>query len=82
MSNMDPQKFLFFSWSGLIGDIAWQIQKEGHQVKYYIDVESERVIGDGFALVRARFESAVWPTCLVHGWPIACVARGHRRAVR
>ncbi len=45
---MQKQKFLFISWSGLIGDIAWQIVKEGHEVRYYIDSESEREIGDGF----------------------------------
>ncbi len=45
---MEKKKFLFVSWAGLIGDIAWQITKEGHQVKYYIDAKTERDIGDGF----------------------------------
>jgi phosphoribosylamine--glycine ligase len=40
--------FLFISWSGLIGDIAYRIVEEGHEVKYYIDAESEREIGNGF----------------------------------
>lgn len=43
-----PQRFLFVSWAGLITDIAWQVAKEGHAVKYYIQAESERDIGDGF----------------------------------
>jgi len=30
------EKFLFGSLSGLIGDIAWQVSKEGHEVRYYI----------------------------------------------
>ncbi len=29
-------KFLFVSWEALSGDLAWQIQKEGHEVKCYI----------------------------------------------
>jgi len=31
---MDKRKFLFVSLSGLIGDIAWQVLKEGHDVRY------------------------------------------------
>ena len=42
------RKFLFVSLSGLIGDIAWQVAKEGHEVKYFIEDESERDIADGF----------------------------------
>src|SRR5271154_750754 len=45
---MDKRKFLFVSLSGLIGDIAWQVLKEGHDVRYYIDNEKERDIADGF----------------------------------
>ena len=45
---MDSLRFLFVSLSGLIGDIAWQVLKEGHQVRYYIDSEKERDICDGF----------------------------------
>ena len=29
-------KFLFVSWESLSGDLAWQIQKEGHEVKIYV----------------------------------------------
>ncbi len=45
---MEKYNFLFVSWSGLIGDIAWQIQKEGHNVRYSIDSETEKEISDGF----------------------------------
>src|SRR5262245_6952661 len=41
-------KFLFVSYTGLIADIAWQVLKEGHEAKLYIDTASEREIGDGF----------------------------------
>ena len=36
------RKFLFVSLSGLVGDIAWQVVKEGHEVRYSIASESER----------------------------------------
>ena len=44
---MEKKKFLFNSLSGLIGDIAWQVSKEGHEVRYYIKEERERDIADG-----------------------------------
>lgn len=42
------KRFLFVSIGALISDIAWQIVKEGHSVRYYIESESEKSIGDGF----------------------------------
>lgn len=45
---MQPKNFLFVSLDNLIGDIAWKITKEGHNVKYFVEHESEREIGDGF----------------------------------
>jgi len=44
----DRKKFLFVSLGGLIGDIAWQVLKEGHEVKYSIDAPKEKDIADGF----------------------------------
>ena len=44
----EPKNFLFVSLSGLIGDIAWQVLKEGHGVRYFIEAERERDIADGF----------------------------------
>ena len=35
--NGDKRKFLFVSISGLISDIAWQVAKEGHEVRYCIE---------------------------------------------
>ena len=46
--NGDKRKFLFVSITGLIGDIAWQVAKEGHEVRYCIEDEEERDIADGF----------------------------------
>lgn len=45
---MEKKRFLFVSMDGLISDIAWHIFREGHQVKYYIENETERDIADGF----------------------------------
>jgi phosphoribosylamine--glycine ligase len=45
---MEKKKFLFVSLSGLIGDIAWQVAKEGHEVLYNIKAQTEQDIADGF----------------------------------
>jgi len=41
-------KFLFVSYEALIGDLAWEVQKERHEVKYYIHEKSQRDVADGF----------------------------------
>ena len=38
---MEKKRFLFVSLAGLVGDIAWQVAKEGHDVRYFIGTESE-----------------------------------------
>jgi phosphoribosylamine-glycine ligase len=45
---MEKKKFLFVSLDALISDIAWQVIKEGHEAKYFIECPTERSIGDGF----------------------------------
>ena len=46
---MDPKRFLFVSAdAALVADLAWQVLREGHDVKYYIEAEGDRDIGDGF----------------------------------
>ena len=41
--------FLFCSLdAALIGDIAWQVSREGHDVRYYIEADSDQEIADGF----------------------------------
>lgn len=45
---IDKKRFLFVSIDGLISDIAWQVQKEGHEVKYFIENPDEKDIADGF----------------------------------
>ena len=43
-----PLKFLFVSHDALIGDLAWQIKKEGHKVRYYIRNKDQQDVCDGF----------------------------------
>src|SRR5260370_20622078 len=52
-------KLLFVSISGLVGDIAWQAVKEGHDVKYSIDDEKEHDIADGFVPKSTNWEADV-----------------------
>ncbi len=44
----DKIRYLFVSFDALITDIAWQVVKEGHEVRYYIKKKAARSIGDGF----------------------------------
>jgi phosphoribosylamine--glycine ligase len=46
---MDSKRFLFCSLdAALVGDLAWQVHREGHDVRYYIEAEGDREIADGF----------------------------------
>jgi phosphoribosylamine--glycine ligase len=63
---MEKKKFLFVSVSGLIGDIAWQILKEGHEVRYFIQSEKDKDIGDGFVPKTDHWEKDVdWADVIV-----------------
>ncbi len=42
-----PLKFLFVSWESLSGDLAWQLQKEGHAVKIYIKSKDDADVYEG-----------------------------------
>ncbi len=46
-NNNNHKKFLFVSHESLSGDLAWQIQKEGHKVKCYIKSHSDSDVYDG-----------------------------------
>ncbi len=41
-------KFLFVSLEALSADLAWHLKKEGHDVKFSIQSQSEKDVGDGF----------------------------------
>jgi phosphoribosylamine-glycine ligase len=63
---MERKKFLFVSLDALISDVAWQIVKEGHEVKYFIECESEKNIGDGFIPKTDNLEKEIdWADVIV-----------------
>ena len=41
-------KFLFVTQEALSADLAWQLAKEGHDVKFYCHDQPEKDVGDGF----------------------------------
>lgn len=45
---ISPKKILFVSWEALSGDLAHQIQSEGHRVKVYIEAEYDEDVYEGF----------------------------------
>ncbi len=63
---MDKKKFLFVSLDGLISDTAWQVSKEGHDVKYYIESELDKDIADGFVPKSLDWQSDVeWADVII-----------------
>lgn len=42
------KKFLFISSFGLAGDLAWQLRKEGSEVKFFIRSKNDKDVFDGF----------------------------------
>jgi phosphoribosylamine-glycine ligase len=48
-NNVKPKrKFLFVSIEALIGDLAWAVKKEGHEVRYFIVDKEQKDVCDGF----------------------------------
>src|SRR4030042_7159328 len=45
---LTPKKFLFVSLESLSGDLAWQIKKEGHEIKAFIENPEDKDVYDGF----------------------------------
>ena len=63
---MEKKKFLFVSIDGLISDTAWQVSKEGHEVRYYIENENEREIADGFVPKSTDYEKDIdWADVII-----------------
>ena len=54
---MPGLKLLFVSYDGLIADIAWQVVKEGHEVRFWIKDAEEREIADGFVPKSRRLDA-------------------------
>ena len=49
-------RLLFISKWGLIQDLAWEVLKEGNEVRYHIMSKSDREVGDGFVEKVERWE--------------------------
>lgn len=63
---MEKKKFLILSYVACASDIAWQIQKEGHEVKYYCDSKPDKDIGEGFFPVIEDWKSEIdWADIVV-----------------
>ncbi|NND70602.1 MAG: phosphoribosylamine--glycine ligase [Rhodothermales bacterium] len=61
-----PEKFLFVSLDGLITDIAWQVVREGHDVRYHIANKDLSEVGDGFIPKVADWRDSVdWADIIV-----------------
>ncbi len=58
---MDKKKFLFVSLDGLIADIAWQVVKEGHEVKLFIAHARRDRLGAGRVSCQADWQYVVGP---------------------
>ncbi len=64
--NGQKKKFLFVSIDALISDIAWQVLKEGHEVKYFIEDPTEKEVADGFVPKVTDWEKEVsWADIIV-----------------
>lgn len=59
-------KFLFVSIDALIGDLAWEVKKEGHEAKYYIQNKDQKDVCDGFLEKCEDWKKEVpWADCVV-----------------
>lgn len=60
------KKFLFVSFESLSGDLAWQVQKEGNEVKIFIKSESDREVYDGFLEKVSNWEELIdWADVII-----------------
>ncbi|HLC67361.1 MAG TPA: phosphoribosylamine--glycine ligase [archaeon] len=60
------KKFLFVSKEALIGDVCWEVMKEGHMVKYYIGKEDQKDVCDGFVDKVDRWEDWIdWADVII-----------------
>ncbi|MGH9258431.1 MAG: phosphoribosylglycinamide synthetase C domain-containing protein [Acidimicrobiales bacterium] len=64
--RVEPKKFLFVSLDALIADIAWQVAKDGNDVRLYTQSAGEREIGGGFVPKTDDWErDAAWADVVV-----------------
>jgi phosphoribosylamine---glycine ligase len=61
-----PAKFLFVSYEGLIADTAWQVVKEEHEAKLWIQSADGQDIADGFVPKAKDWRKAIdWADVVV-----------------
>src|SRR5262245_37502950 len=66
MDKAPAKKFLFVSRDGLIHDLAWEVQKEGHSVKYCILSKKDQDVADGLVEKVADWKAIQdWPDVFV-----------------
>jgi len=83
-NNFEKKKFLFVSYDGLISDVAWQVFKEGHDVKYYIKNPVDRDSADGLVPKVDNWEAEiVWADIIIFDdvlgmgkWAVKARAKG------
>jgi phosphoribosylamine---glycine ligase len=63
---MESKNFLFVSIDALINDIVWQVKKEGHNVKFFIENPNYKTVGDGFVEKTLDWEQEIdWADVIV-----------------
>jgi phosphoribosylamine--glycine ligase len=76
---VEPKKFLFVSLDALIADIAWQVLKEGNDVRLFTESAGEKEIGDGFVPKTDDWERDVaWADVIVFDDVLGQGARAQR----
>jgi phosphoribosylamine--glycine ligase len=61
-----PLKLLFVSKDALLGDLAWAVKKEGHEVRYSISDKDQKDVCDGFVdKVEGWKEHADWADVVI-----------------
>ncbi len=64
--NGSARKYLFVSHDGLIHDLAWEVQKEGHAVRYCILSKQDQDVADGLVEKVADWKAHVdWADVIV-----------------
>ncbi len=65
-NNHTHTKFLFVSWESLSGDLAWQMQKEGHEVKIFVASKDDADVYDGILDKVGKWEDFIdWADVIV-----------------
>ena len=65
-NHVKSRKFLFVSWESVSGDLAWQVQKEGNQVKVSIASREDEDVYDGILEKVEKWEDYIdWADVII-----------------